>query len=536
MSLLPPELDDIRQRVLDDLYLFCKFVLGYNLLIPELHIPLCRFLQAPGNHKLVLMPRGYFKTTICTVGHALWKICKNRSVRILPVFNTHDNSQKRLITMKGHVETNRVFQLLFPDVQPDLNRAWSSEGLTFKHARFFDEPNIQAGGVNTDLTSLHFNHIGEDDPIAAKRNELTEEEIMPNVEDIDKGIGLHKMLGFLRAPDEPDLPFTRWYMGTRWCANDPANWIMDKEPQYDVFMRSAENEKGESAYPSMASTEELHRMRDVQYGPYMYASQMLLQPVPTALQCFKPEWLTLKWTERPAIVQRHVFVDPSHTKAGSGSKAAIVPVEVTTSGHVNILPCVSERFGSDEVVHATVAVAEWLGTRPNDTWEPPLVHIENYGGQKALRPYIMEAQSAEKPFGVRDAHHGKTNKDDHIRTLAVWFQAKRVRFPTYELDLNVRKLRADGSSGVVHLSAEPLRRQAKQFPFGREKDQLDALAYGPRVVRFPAQPEIEQARDPHSAQAAIAAILKRHVDTPPLPMTRRWTEYEMSRMGGGRAG
>lgn len=515
----------MRQLVLDDLYLFCKFVLNYNRMIPALHMPLCRFLQRPGRRKLILMPRWYFKTTICTVGATLHSICRNPNLRILPVFNTEDNSMARVGEIKAHVETNPMFHLLFPDIVPDMAKPWSTKRLTFKHSRIFPEANVEAAGVNTDLTSRHYNRIGEDDPIAAKRDQLTAEEIMPSPEDIDKGIGFHKMLVNLRIPDEPGFPFERWYIGTRWCANDVVQWILDHEPDYEIFLRRAENEAGESAYPEMISTEELHRIRDVELGPYMYSSQMLLEPVTGALQAFHPDAFEQVWTEEAPIREQYIFVDPSHTGVGKGSCTCVMPIDVTPTGHINIRPHPHERMEPAKVVATTVAMAELLGTKPHGGWEPPIVYVEDVAGQKAFKPYIYEMQSPGKPFEVRDIHPlARQRKDERIRGLTNWAHARRFRLPTFEVDLEVRGF------GTVRCHRDVVARQAKQFPFNQtEKDALDALSYAPRVIGFPSEPEESEVRSKHSASVLLDEILQRHEDRMPLPMTRIWREREINR-------
>src|SRR5438477_8822408 len=73
----------LRERCQRSLYFFLKVVLGYHDMVPHLHGEVCQYLQAPKQHKLVVLPRGHLKTSICTIGYAIWRACINPSIRIL---------------------------------------------------------------------------------------------------------------------------------------------------------------------------------------------------------------------------------------------------------------------------------------------------------------------------------------------------------------------------------------------------------------------------------------------------------------------
>lgn len=64
--------EDIRQdlatRGKNDLYFFSKAIMGFRDIVPHCHMPLCVFLDShPSHFKLVLMPRGHYKTSIATI-------------------------------------------------------------------------------------------------------------------------------------------------------------------------------------------------------------------------------------------------------------------------------------------------------------------------------------------------------------------------------------------------------------------------------------------------------------------------------------
>ena len=63
-----------KQFALSNLYYFNKNVLSYQQMETQPHLELCQFIQNWGTkkRKLILMPRGSYKSSCASVGYSLW--------------------------------------------------------------------------------------------------------------------------------------------------------------------------------------------------------------------------------------------------------------------------------------------------------------------------------------------------------------------------------------------------------------------------------------------------------------------------------
>ena len=83
---------DLRSEALKSLFFFCKVILGFSDMTRSCHVDLCDFIQAgrvrlgesaEPRKKLLLIPRGHFKSTCATIGYSLWRVCHDPNIRIL---------------------------------------------------------------------------------------------------------------------------------------------------------------------------------------------------------------------------------------------------------------------------------------------------------------------------------------------------------------------------------------------------------------------------------------------------------------------
>lgn len=270
---------------------------------PCFHDPLCDFLQyAPTPDKLIILPRNTLKTTICTILYALWKASRDTSRRCLLNGNSEDNARNNVATIMGIVEGNRLYGAMYPEVIPQNFKKgrWSASAADLN--RSFRHPNatFEAAGTGTNVTGRRPTDIWEDDTVYPKKDQMTQMEMMPTRDDIEKAIGFHKLT--LPLIDDPRTG-ERITVLTRWGSYDLAQYIMEHETsgdggRYSVFDQPAHNpDTGELNYPAFYDEETLRALK-AGMGSFMYQMLYENQPLSTEFMKIRPEWIRYFYTDK----------------------------------------------------------------------------------------------------------------------------------------------------------------------------------------------------------------------------------------------
>ncbi|HEC66422.1 MAG TPA: hypothetical protein ENI23_14135 [bacterium] len=131
----------------NDLYFLTKNVLGYKELDDEPHVEVCQYLETPESKKLLLLPRGTFKTTIGTIAKTIQEIIKNPNIRILIFSETYSQSRAFLSEIKQHLERNNQLIGLFGQFKKDPG--WTEQEITvLQRTGIYKEGTIMTGGVD----------------------------------------------------------------------------------------------------------------------------------------------------------------------------------------------------------------------------------------------------------------------------------------------------------------------------------------------------------------------------------------------------
>jgi len=219
-------------------------------LTKEVHLPLCNFLQSPfPKKKLVELPRGFLKTTVASEYYPIWRSISNPSIRVLITQNTFDNAAKKVHKIRSIFEKHELFRALYPELIPNFNSKnvrWSNECAEINRPETYEEGTFEAAGIGTKITTRHYDLIIEDDLVTAEASDLSEDEIAPNMEDVQKAIGWHKMATNLSIDYKN---FERIHIGTRWFQEDIINYIKTHEPGYAQYKMTVINDEGNPIYP-----------------------------------------------------------------------------------------------------------------------------------------------------------------------------------------------------------------------------------------------------------------------------------------------
>lgn len=149
-----------RQRARRDWKYFFKHVLGFGL--EWFHEDMFRY-QRDNHQSMILAPRGHGKSTVLTIGYALWRILRNPDVRILVLSETDDIALELTRSMKRYLEST-AWRDLFGDWRGD---PWSDGEFTVnRRRRLRKESTVTAAGVLSGIQGGHYDLVICDDLVS----------------------------------------------------------------------------------------------------------------------------------------------------------------------------------------------------------------------------------------------------------------------------------------------------------------------------------------------------------------------------------
>ena len=474
-------------------------------LTKEVHLPLCKFLQIPYPlKKLIELPRGFLKTTIASIYYPIWCSINQPSIRILITQNTFDNAAKKVHKIRSIFEKNELFRALYPELIPNFNSKsvrWSNECAEVNRPETFEEGTFESAGIGTKITTRHYDKIIEDDTVTAETSDLSEEEIAPNMEDVAKAIGWHKMATNLCINYET---FERIVIGTRWFQDDMIAYVKDKEPGYakffiDVYGRKflGESKEEEAVYPLRFSNEVLEEQK-IDLGTYMFATQKLLDPTPLSRMIFKPQWV--RYYNVAPETKNMISIDPAIGESKKNCDSAHIVTGGADNGLIYVREAMSGQFNPTENVKLCFALMR--------KYEIKKLVVENIAFQEMFAQAIEIERDRVDDKGVKvneDVHFsvvretpgGKDSKDARIKSMVPYFEYGKILFPKVKND-----------DGTVYVSKEikKLEKQLREYPYGKKRDLIDALAYAIRNTGHLKAIVKKEVLDPFSFEAIIKEL------------------------------
>lgn len=202
-----------RQLYKESLYRTAKDLLGYRDMTWHTHGDMVRALEAPTLRKLLVMPRGTFKSSIGVVAFSIWSLLNNPNERILIDSEVYSNSKNFLREIKAHL-TNPAITELFGEFKTDC---WNEGEIVInQRTQVYKEASITCGGIGTVKVGQHYSLIIGDD-LNSNNNSATPE-------GCEKVITHYKMN---QAILEPDGKYV--IIGTRYSTADIIGFILDNE-------------------------------------------------------------------------------------------------------------------------------------------------------------------------------------------------------------------------------------------------------------------------------------------------------------------
>ena len=220
LSKFPPDIQLLALNALiagqykASLYKTAKDLLGYGDMTWHTHGKMIEALEAPSKRKLLVMPRGTFKSSVGVVAYSIWLLLNNPNLRILIDSEKYENSKNFISEIKGKLEDDRLVKYfgVFKSAAK-----WTEGAITIaQRTKVLKEASVTASGISAGKTGQHFDVIIHDD--------LNTEENSQNIEQRKKIIRHYKMNLSILEPDG-----TLVVIGTRYAIDDVIGTIIEHE-------------------------------------------------------------------------------------------------------------------------------------------------------------------------------------------------------------------------------------------------------------------------------------------------------------------
>lgn len=210
---------DLAKELLRNIYkqsLFktAKNLLGYKDMTEYTHARITDALQDDTKRKLIVLPRGTFKSKIVSISYPIWLLINNPNHRILLDSELYSNSRNFLREIKAHMESPKITSL-FGEFRSEIN--WTEGSITVKQrSKVQAEASITCSGVGSVKVGQHYTVIIGDDYNSDKNSATREGR--------EKVIDHYKMNQALLEPEGIYV-----LVATRYAADDIPGYIMSNE-------------------------------------------------------------------------------------------------------------------------------------------------------------------------------------------------------------------------------------------------------------------------------------------------------------------
>lgn len=150
-----------RRLYLKSFYAFAKLFLGYGDLTKAVHGQYIKVFESDSPRKIMVMPRGTFKSTLGSIAYPIWRLLKNPNLTALLDSELYSNSKNFLRSIKGHLESEEVTRVFGNQV----GDKWDESEIIIRSRtdKTIKEASITVGGIGTTKVGQHFDLIIGDD-------------------------------------------------------------------------------------------------------------------------------------------------------------------------------------------------------------------------------------------------------------------------------------------------------------------------------------------------------------------------------------
>ncbi len=164
-------LEAYRDQCLSNFFFFSKQFLGYKDLEWSVHGQFIKVFESEAARKIVVMPRGTFKSTLGSVAYPIWRLLRDNNLTVLLDSELYSNSKNFLREIKHHFESAKMTQVFGPQVGPK----WDEGEIILKsRTKNIKEASITVGGLGTTKVGQHYELVIGDDYNSPQNSETPE--------------------------------------------------------------------------------------------------------------------------------------------------------------------------------------------------------------------------------------------------------------------------------------------------------------------------------------------------------------------------
>lgn len=211
--MIDPQRLAIRKALNESLYQTCKIICKYNDVTENTHLPMIRSLEADTNRKLICVPRGTLKSSVCSVAYPIWLLNNNPNLRILIDSEVYGNSTTYLREIKGILQSNEYIDI-FGNLKSDR---WNEGEITVSNRTMnLKEASITCGAIGTIKVGQHYDVIIGDD-YSSPKNTSSPEQRRKVIDHYQYNLSILEPRGIYVI------------VGTRYSEEDIIGWVMKQE-------------------------------------------------------------------------------------------------------------------------------------------------------------------------------------------------------------------------------------------------------------------------------------------------------------------
>lgn len=161
----------LKSFYLNNFFLFAKFFLEYKELELDVHSEAIKVLESKATRKLVVLPRGSFKSTLGSVAYPIWRLLKDPNLTVLLDSELYTNSKNFLREIKGHLSSEKMERVFGSQV----GTKWDEGEIIVKpRTKNIKEASITVGAIGTTKVGQHYQLIIGDDYNSQQNSETPE--------------------------------------------------------------------------------------------------------------------------------------------------------------------------------------------------------------------------------------------------------------------------------------------------------------------------------------------------------------------------